>query len=133
MNEEAYFGMQINIKAFYNLILSILVFSARHAQGTQNKNFVYICNISGKAWEMKSNLCLQINTKVFYKLIVWIWVCVPRHAQSTQNNKFAISLQYLKENVKDEVYFLPVDKGQKFPEIYTIILSFQFFCDTLRK
>ena len=32
-------------------------------------------------------------------------LCVARDAQSTQNNKFAISLQYLKENVKDEVDF----------------------------
>ena len=30
-------------------------------------------------------------------------VCITRHAQSTQNNKFAISLQYLKEKMKDEV------------------------------
>ena len=43
-------------------------------------------------------------------LIVSLWMCVPRQAQSTQNNKFAISLQYPKENVKDEVDFLPPDK-----------------------
>ena len=54
--------------------------------------------------------CLQRNTKVFYRLIVSLWVCVARHAQGTQNNKFAISLQYLKENVKDEVDSLPGDK-----------------------
>ena len=39
-------------------------------------------------------------------------MCVARHAQSTQNNKLTISVRYLKENVKDEVYFLPVDKHQ---------------------
>ena len=49
--------------------------------------------------------CMQIKTKVLYKSIVSLWVCVVRHAQSIQNNKFAISLQYLKENVKDEVDF----------------------------
>ena len=32
-------------------------------------------------------------------------VCKARHAQSTQNNKFVLSLQYLTENVKDEVGF----------------------------
>ena len=59
---------------------------------------------------IKPIFCLQINRNIFYKLKVSLWVCVAKHAQSTQNNKFAISLQYLKENVKDEVDFLPVDK-----------------------
>ena len=36
-----------------------------------------------------------------------LWLYVARHAQSTQNNKFAISLQYLKENVKNKIGFLP--------------------------
>ena len=49
--------------------------------------------------------CLRINTELFYKLIVSLWLCVARHAQSIQNDKFPISLQYLKENVKDEVDF----------------------------
>ena len=30
-------------------------------------------------------------------------VYIVRHTQSTQNNKFAISLQYLKEKIKEEV------------------------------
>ena len=38
----------------------------------------------------------------------------PMHVQNTQNNNFTMSLQYLKENVKDEVDFLPADKRQKF-------------------
>ena len=42
-----------------------------------------------------------------------LWVCVARHAQITQS-KFPISLQYLKENMKDEVDFLPVDECQRF-------------------
>ena len=32
-------------------------------------------------------------------------MCLVRHPQSTQNNKFTISLQYFKENMKDEVDF----------------------------
>ena len=48
------------------------------------------------------------------------------HAQSTQKNKFTISLQYLKENVKDEVDFLPADKGQRFFQLNAIILG---MCD----
>ena len=72
---------------------------------------------------MKLNFCLQINTKVFYKAIISLWVCVTRHAQSTQNNKFAISLQYLKENVKDEVDFLSKDKRQRFLQTDAITLG----------
>ena len=47
------------------------------------------------------------------------------HAQSTQNNKFIISFQYLKENVKDDVDFLPAHK-QRFLQIDAIILG---LCD----
>ena len=35
------FGMHINIKVFYKLILLFWVCVARHAQSTQNKTFVY--------------------------------------------------------------------------------------------
>ena len=42
------------------------------------------------------------------------WVYAAFHSQSTQNSKFAMSLQYLKENVKDEIDFLPVDTHQFF-------------------
>ena len=68
---------------------------------------------------MKLIFCLQINTKVFYKLIVLLWERIARHAQNIQNNSFSISLQYLKENVKDEVDFLTVDKCQMFVQIDT--------------
>ena len=72
---------------------------------------------------LKLIFCLQIKTKVFCKLIVSLWVWVARHAQSTQNNKFTISLQYPREDVKDEVDFLPADKRQRFLQIDTIILG----------
>ena len=55
------------------------------------------------------DFCLQINTKVFYKLIVSRWFCLASHAQSTENNKFTISLQYFKENVKDDLGLLLTD------------------------
>ena len=61
--------------------------------------------------------------EVFYKLILSFWVYVVWYAQSTQNNKFAISFQYLMENVKDEVDFLSAVKHQRFLQIDTIILS----------
>ena len=44
-------------------------------------------------------------------------MCVARHAQITQNNKFAISLQYLKKEVSDEVNFFAC-----LLQIHTIIL-----------
>ena len=66
--------------------------------------------------------CEQINSKVFYKLIL-LSMYVARYAESTQSNKFAISLQYLKENINDEVDILPAEKRQRFPQIDTIIFS----------
>ena len=56
-------------------------------------------------------------------MIVSLRVCRTRHVQSTENNQFTISLQYLNENVKDEVDFLPADKCQRFLQCYTIILG----------
>ena len=44
-----------------------------------------------------------------------------KNSQSTQSNKFAISLQYLKKEVGNGVYFLHTDKHQsflKFAELY---------------
>ena len=35
---------------------------------------------------------------------------MTKHSQSTQSNKFAIFLQYLKNEVKDEIHFLHADK-----------------------
>ena len=67
---------------------------------------------------------LHISTKVFCKFIVSLWVCVVRHSQSTQNSNFAISFSYLKEHVKDEVYFLAADEHKKFLlQIDTVILG----------
>ena len=56
-------------------------------------------------------------------MIVSLWVCVARQVQSTRSNQFTISLQYLKENMKDELDFLPADKRWRFFQIDTIILG----------
>ena len=56
-------------------------------------------------------------------MIVSLWVCVVRHAQSIGKNKFTISLEYLKENVKDEFDFFPAHKCQRFLQSDTIILG----------
>ena len=44
-----------------------------------------------------------------------------KHSQSTQSNNFAISLQYLKKEVRDEVHFMHADKHQS---LYKVALSF---------
>ena len=41
-----------------------------------------------------------------------------KYFQSSQNSKFAMSLQYLKKEVKDEVDFLHADKHQSFLKVY---------------
>ena len=56
-----------------------------------------------------------------------------KHSQSFENSKFAMSLQYLKKEVKDEVDFLHADKNQTFLQVdfntfgikvsYKVILS----------
>ena len=47
---------------------------------------------------------------------------MARHIQITQNNKFAISLEYLKKEVSDEVDFLHADKYESLLQIDTMIL-----------
>ena len=101
------FGIQINIQVFYKLILPFWLRITWHAQSTQNK-FVYLCSylmLFPEKHAVWNWFFACKKPKMFYKLIVSLWVYLARHAQSTQNNKFSISLQYLKENVKDKVDF----------------------------
>ena len=71
---------------------------------------------------MKLIFWIQINIKVSYKLIFNTWgikvsykvilsllMGMIKHSQSTQSNKLAISLQYLKKEVRGEVQFLWTD------------------------
>ena len=50
-------------------------------------------------------------------------MCVFRHAQIIQNNKFAISLQYTRKEVRDEIDFLHADKHESFLQIDTMIFN----------
>ena len=70
---------------------------------------------------MKLIFCPQINVKGFLKLILSFSVCVASHPQITQNNKFAISLQYLKKEVRGEVDFLHAEKYESLLEIDAMI------------
>ena len=72
---------------------------------------------------MKLIFCLQISIKNFFKLILSFWVYLARHTQITQNKKFAISLQYLKKEMSDQVDFVYVDKQESFQQIDTMIFD----------
>ena len=77
----------------------------------------YLWNISRKTGKI---FCLQTNIKNSSN---WYYhfTCVARHAQITQNNKFAISLQYLKKEMSDEIEFLHADKHES---LHKLILWF---------
>ena len=54
-------------------------------------------------------------------------MCVNRHIQNTQIKKFAISFQYFKKEVSDDVHFLHVDKQERLLQIGTILLVLRYF------
>ena len=116
-----YHGIHIKIKVVYKLMLSFWVCVTTHGQCIQNK-CSYVCTTSRKSWGIKLIFCLQISKNVFYKLIVSILMFLARHAQVTQNNKFAISLQYVKKEVSDEVDCLDADKHERLLQVDTMIL-----------
>ena len=74
---------------------------------------------------------MQIKNKVSYKLILLFLVDVAKDVRSTQNNKFAISLDYLRKEGRDEVDFLHVDINQTFLQVEVIkilkVTSLQIF------
>ena len=72
---------------------------------------------------MKLIFCLQLNIKGFFKLILSFYVRVARHAHITQSNKVAISLQYIKKKVSDEIDFSHEDKHESSLQIDTIIFD----------
>ena len=51
---------------------------------------------------------------------------MARHAQMTQNNKFAISLQYLNQELSDEIDFLHADMHESLQQVWssTIVWSY---------
>ena len=86
--------------------------------------FLFICNIYLKkeaSDEVDSRHAdnheslLPIDTTILMGMV--------KHSQSSQNSKFAMSLQYLKKEVRDEVNFLYVDKISKFPTSWSQHLS----------
>ena len=57
-----------------------------------------------------------------YKVILSFLLSMIKHSQSTQSNKFAISLQYLKKEVRKEVHFLYADEHQSFYKLRLLFL-----------
>ena len=56
----------------------------------------------------QSFLQVDFNTlgiKVSYKVILSLLMGMIKYSQSTQSNKFAISLQYLKKEIRNGVHF----------------------------
>ena len=90
-------------------------------------SLLFLCNILRKKWVMKLIFCMQISMKVSYKLILWFLMGMVKHSQSYQNSKFAMSLQYLKKEVRDEVDFLHADKHQSFLQVDFNTLSIKVF------
>ena len=57
----------------------------------------------------KHERLLQIDIMILMEMV--------KYSQSSQNSKFAMSLQYLKKEVRDKVDFLHVDKHQSFLQV----------------
>ena len=62
----------------------------------------------------------QINNMILMGMV--------KHSQSSQNSKYAMSLQYLKKEVKDEVDFLYADKRQSFLTVCFNTLGIKVSC-----
>ena len=75
-------------------------------------SLLFLCNILQNTGMMKLIFLhadehegfLQINTMVLIEMV--------KHFQTSQNKKFAISRQYLKQEVRNEVDFLHPEKYQ---------------------
>ena len=55
-------------------------------------------------------------------MILSLLLDMIKHSQSTQSNKFAISLQYLKKEVRKGVHFLHADEHQSFYKLGLLFL-----------
>ena len=100
----------------------------KHSQSSQNMKFTMSLQYLQKqvrdevvflhADKHPSFLQLYFNTtsgvKVSYKLILSLMMGIIKHSQKTQINNVAISLQYIKKEVREGVHFLHLDKHESF-------------------
>ena len=68
---------------------------------------------------------MHISMEVFCKLMLWFLMEMVKHSQSSEYSKFAMSLQYPKREVREEVDFLHTD--QNFPQVNFTSLSIKVF------
>ena len=76
---------------------------------------------SSSKWIKGNFISLYLFYKVSYKVVLSLLMGVIKHSECTQSNMFAISLQYLKKDVRNGVHFLHTDEHQNF---YKLALSF---------
>ena len=97
----------------------------KHSQSSQNSKFAMSLKYLKKEFRDEVDFLhgdkhqcfvqVDFNTlgiKVSYKVILSLLIGMIKHSQSTQSNKFAISLQYLKKQVRAAVHFLHANKHQ---------------------
>ena len=93
---------------------------------------LFTCNIYLKK-EVSDEVDSKLKVESLLQIDTMILMGMVKHSQSSQNSKFAMSLQYLKKEVRDEVNFLHADKHQRFLQVdfntlgikvsYKVILS----------
>ena len=93
------------------------------------EKFCFLRYVSKWCWPIKMQGSLRCNNISRKKWMMKFWACRETSKFSTSwfkyfgciQNKFDISLQYPKENMKDQVDFLHAGKRQKFLQIDTIV------------
>ena len=114
----------------------ILMLIVKHSQCFQNTKFTMSLQYLIKEVrdevdffhvdKHQSFLPVHFNTmgiKDAYKLILSWLLGMIKHSQSTQSNKFAISLQYLKKEIRKGVHFLHADEHQSFYKLGLLFLT----------
>ena len=120
------FCMQVSMKACNKVIVQRCL---RIPKVPKIASLQYLYSISKKNFKLKLIFCMQsfqkvyfntLSIKVAYKVDI---IIVNGHDQvfSNYSNKFAISLQYLKKEIRNGDHFWHADKCQSF---YKLLLSF---------
>ena len=106
----------------------------KHSQSSQNSKFAMSLQYLKKEVKDGVDFLHADKHQSFLKFISTLWASkfptrlilsllmgMIKHSEITQSNKFAISLQYLKKEVRNGCHFWHADKRQSF---YKLVLSF---------
>ena len=110
---KVFFCQQINIKVSSNWYYCFRCVWLGMSKLPKITSWLFLCNFLRKL-VMKLILCMQISVKVYCKFIQKLLMMMVKHSKSSQNSKFAMFLQYLQKEVRDEVDFVRTDKHQSF-------------------